>query len=329
LTLAASHQTWQTDLQEQWTGLAFPIPRGGASVEISAFHAGALEAFSPEGVSLGSFRPVEFLAGLGAGVTLRPGLRAGLSLHGLYLGSEGSRLTGLSMGGGLEWDVSGMTLGMAARNIGAGPRGDQGVYRLPAEFTFSARSDVRRRATLGLVATRDRDGEMRGSLASRVRLNGGVSLMAGTRYEGAADSQPVRGSAGLEVQLGALMIGYALTPGDALGSGHVVSVRFTRTRSQRSAPVLAAPPPDPVLRPSLAFGESGVPAPATYVVWGGIHRTPESATAEVRALRAQRLPGADVIALDDGTYRVRIARHLLQEEATLLARRLQAVTEVE
>ncbi len=253
---------------------------------------GCTGGLSPDGLSLGSFRPVEFLAGLGAGVTVRPGLRAGLSVHGLYLGSDGSRLTGMSVGGGLEWDVSGMTLGMAARNIGARPRGDQGVYRLPAEFTFSARSDVRRRATLGLVATRDRDGEMRGSLASRVRLHGGVSLMAGTRYETAADSEPVRGSAGLEVQLGALMIGYALTPGDELGSGHVVSVRFTRTRSQRPTAVLAAPSPDPVHRPSPASAELGVPAPATYAVWVGSTDLPRARPRRCApcALRGSREP---------------------------------------
>ncbi len=329
LTLAASHQSWQTDLQEQWTGVSFPIPGGGASMEVSAFHAGSLEAFSPDGVSLGSFRPVEFLAGLGAGVNIRPGLRAGLSVHGLYLGSDGSRLTGMSMGGGLEWDVSAVVLGVAARNMGAGPKGEQGVYRLPAEFTLTARSDARRRATLGLGATRDRDGEMRGTLASRVRLHGGVSLMAGMRYEGAADAGPVRGSAGLEVQLGALEVGYALTPGDELGSGHVVSVRFTRMQPERSTAVSAAPVPAPVSRPVPPSGEPAIPAPATYVVWGGLHRSPASATAEIRALRAQKVLGADVIALDDGTYRVRIARHLQQEEASRLAQRIQAIVEVE
>ena len=330
LTLAASHQSWQTDLQEQWTGVSFPIPRGGASIEVSAFHAGSLEAFSPDGVSLGSFRPVEFLAGLGAGVTIRPGLRAGLSVHGLYLGSDGSRLTGMSMGGGLEWDVSAVVFGVAARNIGAGPKGEQGVYRLPAEFTFTARSDARRRATLGLGATRDRDGEMRGTLASRVRLHGGVSLMAGMRYEGAADAGPVRGSAGLEVQLGALEVGYALTPGDELGSGHVVSVRFTRLQPERSTAVSRRAGRCAGLLPRAAVRRTVRPCPR-HVCGRGAGSTdlPRARPQRFAPCAPRRCLGADVIARDDGTYRVLVARHLQQEEASRLAQRLHAIVEVE
>jgi hypothetical protein len=343
VTLAASHQAWQNDLQEQWTGAAFPVSRGGGAAEFSAFHAGALDAFTADGASAGTFQPMEILAGVGFGIALRPDMRAGVSAHGLYLGSPGERLTGASMGAGLEWDLAAVTLGLVVRNLGPGPRGEEGTYRLPAEVGLSAQTHFQRRASVGIGVGGDRAGRLQGIVASRVRLHGGVSLMGGMRYENDPSAQPVRGTAGLEFLLGVIEIGYALIAGDETGSGHIVSVRFARPARRPPAAGYAEPLPETgsasVRAPQSvppggpaggnAPGFPAAIAPETYAVWGGIHRSPQSAAAEIRALRAQKVVGSEVIARDDGSYRVRVARNLPREEAIRLAQRVGATPEVE
>jgi hypothetical protein len=332
--MSASHQTWQSDLQEQWTGIALPVPWGGISVDASAFHAGALDGFAEDGTSTGSFRPMEILVGVGTGLSLRPGLRVGGAAQGLYLGGGTATLTGLSFATGLEWDVASVTIGVTAQNLGPAPRGAIGVYRLPAEFGISVRSDRARRASFGLGAARSRDGTMRGAVASSVRLHPAVSLMAGANYSQEAYSQPLRPVAGIEAHLGALDVGYAFSPNDEQGPAHVLSMTVVRASRPADDPVRLAVPapggsartgaqprPEPTLQP--------VPQAERFQVWGGTHRSAESAAAEIRALRFQKVTAAEVVALDNGTFRVRIARGLPADAAAALARRLQGSMETE
>ena len=150
-------------------------------------------------------------------------------------------------------------------------------------------------------------------------------MLAGLRHDDALATGPLRASAGVEVRLGAVEIAYALAPGDELGTSHMVSLGVSRaprgpeTVDRPAASTQSIPPPS----------VSGSAAPTAYVVWGGVHRSPESAAAEVRSLRVQKVRGAEVVALDDGHYRVRIARQLSEEAAEKLARHLNAVAEPE
>lgn len=324
------------DLQEQWTSVSVPFRQGGVCLEASALHAGSLDGFGENGTPTGPFRPMEILAGAGVGFALPHGLRAGGAVQGLYLGGTSTSLKGLSFSAGLEWEVGSATLGVVARNLGPSLRGEFGAYPLPTEFGLSIRSDPERRASFRAAALRSRDGAPRGAVVSSVRLHPVISLMAGMNYLQEANSQPMRPAAGLEAHLRGVEVGYAFSPTDELGATHILSVtivRPPRARPDEARVAIREPAStsraEPRQVPAPAPAPVPGPSPERFQVWGGIHRSAESAAAEVRALRYQKVVGAQVVAQDNGMFRVRVAGGLTVDAADALARRVQGSVEPE
>lgn len=306
VTLA--HQSWLSDLQQQWSGWKGPLGKSGSvALELAATHAGTLDAFDEDGTPLGTFRPVEGFAGVGMGLRVSEGTRLGCSLHALYMGAAADHLTAYSASFGLESTIQGGCIGIALRDIGPDPRGEQGTFRLPSTAVLGLSGPIRHLGVLSLTGGLDRDRSLSLSGGARWTPANAFAFLAGFSYRTENVDHAILPAAGIEINMGSVGVGYAYAPSADAPPTHHLSLRLSGAAHERRTGDASHPP-----------------SPTNWIVWGGMHRSQSGAQAEVRALETQGVSGAAIVPGNDGSFRVQIAVHLGEKEAIELARRLHA-----
>jgi len=178
---------------------------------------------------------------------------------------------------------------------------------LPGEAAVGFSRFLGRRGLISMTGTIDRDRSLGLNGGARWMASPALALLAGFAYRPEDESPAVRPGAGIEIGVGSLAVGYAFAPASDAPATHHVSLRFVKGTTE----------------PRLEAGEPQA-SPSAWAVWGGTHRTEAGAAAEVHALEVQDVRGAVIIPHEDGTFRVRIAGHLKENEARELASLLHA-----
>jgi hypothetical protein len=222
---AVGHQVWSAEMQQQWAGGLVQIGPGGAAFEVAATHAGDLPAYDPDGVQIGSFRPLEGIVGLGYGMSIASRIRVGASIHGLYLSGGGERLTGTGFGLGVEGDLLGVSLGLAARNFGADARGDLGAYPLPSEVAAGVSAQIGT-VCFSVTSTVDRDRSFCGSGGCLWEATPALAFFGGMAVRSDEIEHPILPGGGVQIALGTLGFSYAYQPQTDGFAIHHVSLRF-------------------------------------------------------------------------------------------------------
>jgi hypothetical protein len=336
---AASHRTWQYGLQQEWLGARFRAGSTWLGLDASAVHAGALEGFDDLGAPTGSFQPLEISVGLGAARRVLPFLDAGVALHGLSLSGTSSALRGWSADCGLVFPVAAHRFGVALRHLGPAVTGELGEYRLPAELAIGGTHRLPAGLDASWTGILEREGARAFRGGMRWRPVGTLALLAGGRWS--THEARVQPGAGVELDWASLRLSYGIVPEEETGTTHHLAIAFRGGASQEAFPRAAAQTPTQAPTPALASEPPAPPAAATspapttspaattppaasgtseaWSVWGGTHRTEESAAAEARAWKAAGVSGVDLVLLPDGNVRVRLRRALPRGEALRLA----------
>jgi hypothetical protein len=359
--LMASHRSWQFGLEQEWIGARAALGSTWLGFEVSALHAGSLEGFDEQGIATGSFHPLELSTGLGLARAVTPSLTLGASAHGLLLGASSPSVRGWTGNAGATLSIGRHALGLALRHLGPAIEGEQGSYRLPSEIAVGGLHPLPAGIEAAWTAVLDRDEEREVHGGLRWRPSRVLGLLAGGLWNSEEKAIDLR--AGAEIDLAALRLAYGFVPDRELGTTHQLALALriaprwkgnaespdspTERRGEAVAP--ASPPaggrahgdsppapakpafPPAAAAPSIA-GSAVVasppaaadPTPATWSVWGGRHRTVESARVEARAWGAAGITPGEPVAQADGTYRVLLRRGLAQEEAQRIARGLGA-----
>jgi hypothetical protein len=224
---SVSHQGWQTGLREEWVGGVLPCAGGSLGVDLSALHAGELPSFDEDGKPLGTFMPVEIIAGVGYAHPLGRAVQAGVALHGLYLGGPEDDLRGISIDGGTELSHGDTRIALTVRNLGPNPRGGHASYRLPSTAAMGLEQEIGSRLRVNATVTADRDGLWTGSAGARAEVPGGVSLLGGAAYSPDAQAAPLSPRVGISMNVRVVRFTYAYASSDVTGPTHHVSLRFT------------------------------------------------------------------------------------------------------
>ena len=324
LRVGASHRSWPSGFQEQWSGAVWSPGLGTLALEASAFHAGELPAYDAEGTPAGSFRPVELVVGAGFGAAVAHGIVAGLSGQILHLESPGEPLRGFCLGGGIGVEVGQVRLGLALRNIGPSVRGANWTYRLPAEAALGGSVPLARALDLSAAGTLDRDGAWRGGGSLRWQGPGGLALLGGLANRDDGIGSVLGANGGVEIDLRTVLFAYGYASDAEIGGTHHLTIEFLSIR--RDAPETPPQWATPAIEEGGEAAAPGGRAPApSWSVWGGMHATREGALQEVRSLELQEVSGAEVVPLPTGMLRVRVAADLSERDARGLARRINAV----
>jgi len=215
-------------------------------------------------------------------------------------------MTGYSFDCGLEANIAGGSVGLAVRNLGPDPRGDQGCYRLPAEIAGGIQRRFGR-STLSVTGTMDRDHDLGLNGGGRWDATAALAFFAGLSHRAADSSNDIRPAAGVEVAVGSLGFAYSYAAAADGAGAHHLSLSLAARECARPA----------------AQGGARIQH-RTWAVWGGTHRSRESAEAEARALGSQHVENATIVPDAEGTFRVRIAAHLDETAAESLARQFGA-----
>ncbi len=339
VSFTLSHRVWSSDLQEQSAGWSGPLGPGSLALEVAATHAGSFDAFDEAGNSLGTFRPIEGIAGAGYGARVSGAIRIGGSFHALYLGSPGSHLTGFSSSWGVESTIPGGSVGLSLRNLGPDVRGEEGTYRLPAEAAIGVTRSILGSGIASLTGTIDRDRVVGLSGGARWAASSSFALMLGAGYRPGDADPAIRPGGGVEITVGSVGVAYAFAPDPEGLATHHVSLRFLGHTREPGIETSRLPAVEPKheegiqaspLPPVAETHEPGIeasrlpPKPATWAVWGGTHRTREGAMSEVHALEMQHVEGATIVPGLDGWFRVRVATRLVESDAKALAHILNA-----
>ena len=323
--LDVGYQTWQFGLQQHWVGSVLPMRPVTIAGGVSAVRSGALPVFDVEGNRLGTFVPVEMAIELGVARAFSERVAVGVAAQALRLSTEGDDLRGLSVAVGGQARLLGWTVGGCLRNLGADVEGVTGTYGLPTELSLGINRCFWRGASLSLNTTVDRNGENRIHGGTRWVGPGGLALLAGAAYRGYDTDPRLSLRAGLELDLRALWVSYGYIPNDDLGPTHHLSLQFRMGGGGTSAQTSPSHPNEDLdCEPDVGRQASGRAPGQSWAVWGGTYRSEEGAQKEVRALRVQRIDGADVVATPEGFFRVRVACGLDEAKARAMARLLHA-----
>lgn len=226
LGAAASHQEWQGGLSQEWIGGMVPLLAGSLGVEASAVHAGPLPSYGEDGVSLGSFRPVELVFGVGFARTLLPGLRCGAAAHALSLSGGGSELRGLAFSLGAELAIVDSRFALALRNIGPDIGGEAGTYQLPSQAVAGLEREIGIASRVTMTGVVDRYGQWSASGGVQVVGPARLSLLCGAAYLPGRAGSPFSPRAGIAAPLGSMAFAYSYAPDGAVGSTHHFSLQI-------------------------------------------------------------------------------------------------------
>jgi len=242
LRFDASHRAWQLGMKQDWIGGSVPIGSWAVAIDGLATHSDALQGYDEAGIETGTFTPVELSVGVGIGRRLTDNLRIGFAAQYLSLEGVGTRLSGHSFNVGVETEILGSRIGLAARNLGPNVSGDSGIFSLPAEASLGIETAPIRPIRLSASLTLDRgEGiDLHGGL--RWDLPGGLALLGGLLYRPEGYDRRLSPRSGLAITLPFVSATYAFVPDEDLGATHQLSLSLRPAgRGGRSSETLPRP----------------------------------------------------------------------------------------
>lgn len=228
--LTFTHLAWAGDLSREWMAAAWRLPNGwDLTADAGLLRTPPLEGFDEHGHDTGSFRPMEWTAGVAVRLPLGRAASAGLGVRTFRLEDQNSPLSGFGGSIGLHWAGSARRFGIALTDAGPETSGGQVPAPLPTRWRAGFEQDLEAgQWTLALLAEGGPESSPRLIVGVVARPVTGLELLAGLASGTGGEPDPLgHWSAGGRFRHGPVELSYAYLPGGNLEPTHHLGVALS------------------------------------------------------------------------------------------------------